>query len=186
MARQALADITPATEDGAIDTSSDITSASELGSKGLPRFWDSLCVSEDCPIKHPHKFGLRRQTNIAPLIIWQDPDAVIADGHDYPDTQPPPLIKAMIDTLRTDPMIKTNYPKFTDVLRDFYRAHGGRSDKYHGPEGMFGLGTFLSDMHGDGFYPYHKHPDEEQIGGWFAFEIKGDEKNEAPMATGGC
>ncbi len=81
-------------------------------------------------------------------------------------------------------MIAGRYPGFTDVLRDFYRAHGGRSDVYHGPAGMFGLGVDLGGERGCGVYPYHKHPDEEGMGGWFAFEIEGNEGNEDPVASG--
>lgn len=174
-ARKALADITPAAESGVMDISPDTTSASEPDPKEPLPSWDSLCVSRNCPIKHPHTFGLRPQTLPAPLTIWQDADAIITDDRGYPDTQPPPLIKAMIDTLRNDPMIEMRYPRFTDVLRGFYRAHGGRSDKYHGPLGMFGLGMDLSS--GYRYWPYHKHPDEEATGGRFAFEIEGNEEN---------
>lgn len=132
MARQALADITPAVESGAMDTSPDTMSASETEPKVHPQSWDSQCVSEKCPIKHPHNYGLRPQAFPAPIKIWQDADAVvIEDDSKYPESQPPPLITAMIDTLCIDPAIMLRYPYFTDVLRDFYRAHGGRSDKYH-------------------------------------------------------
>lgn len=78
----------------------------------------------------------------------------------------------MIDTLRIDPEIKDRYPRFTDVLRDFYEAHGGRSDKYHGPQGMFGLGVDPRGEGGGGFFPYHGHPDRVKMGGWFAFETE--------------
>ncbi|KAL9062438.1 MAG: hypothetical protein Q9161_009812 [Pseudevernia consocians] len=171
MARQALADITPAAEPGTIDTTPDTASANEFEPNESPQSWDSLCVSEDCPIKHPHNFGLRPQTSSATLVVWQDDDAVIDDDRGYPDTQPPPLIKAMIDTLRVDPMIKMRYPRFTDVLRDFYLAHGGRSDIYHGPAGMFGLGVDHSGGQGYEFYPLHKHPSEDGVG-IFAFEME--------------
>lgn len=162
-----------------MDPPPDITSTSEPQPKKPPQSWDSLCISQDCPIKHPHNFGLRPQTNTSPLIVWTDADALITDDdRGYPDTQPPPLIKAMIDTLRIDPEITMRYPRFTDVLRDFYRAHGGRSHLYHGPEGMFGLGMDLSAEGGYGGFSYHRHPDEEGLGGWFAFEVEGDEENE--------
>lgn len=183
-ARQALADITPATDSEATDISPDTTSVNGAEPKDPPQSWDRICVSKDCPIKHPHNFGLRPQTLPAPLAIWQDADAVVADDCEYPDTGPPPLIRAMIDTLRNDPVIGTRYPGFTDVLRDFYRAHGGRSDMYHGAAGMFGLGVDLGGGHGYGFYPYHGHPDHEGMGGWFAFEIEKNEENEDPVAKG--
>lgn len=171
MARQALADITPAAESGATDTSPDAIAPTEPDPKKHPQAWDSPCVSRNCPIKHPHNYGLRPHPFPAPIAIWQDADAATAeDDGETPDSQPPPLIAAMIDTLRTDPLIVIGYPNFTDVLRDFYWAHGGRSDKYHGPAGMFGLGVDLDGEHEYGLYPYHKHPDEEGIGGWFAFE----------------
>ena len=151
--------------------------------------WDSLCVSKDCPIKHPHNFGLRPQIFPTPVIIWQDADAVVPDHSGYLDTQPPPLIKAMIDTLRDDPMIMVRYPRFMDILRDFYRVHGGRSDVYHGPAGMFGLGMDISGDYRYGFYPYHKHPDEEEMGGWFAFEVVENDnsknfRGKRPLLTG--
>lgn len=183
MARQPLADITQVAESGAMDTSPDTTSAN---GPELKESWDSPCISKDCPIKHPHNFGLRPQASTTPLVIWQDTDTVIAEeDRGYPDTEPPPLIKAMIDTLRSDPMIGTRYPRFTDVLRDFYRAHGGRSDKYHGPAGMFGLGMDRSGKSGYGFPPLHKHPGVKGVGGWFAFETEENEGNEDSVVTGG-
>lgn len=42
----------------------------------------------------------------------------------------------------------------------------------------------LSGDGGYGFYPYHKHPDEGGIGGWFAFEIGRNEENEDSEANG--
>lgn len=173
MARKALADITPAAESGAEEILPDTTAANELELKKHRRAWDSPCKSRNCPIKHPHTYGLRPlqpQPFAAPITIWQDTDAAITEDDDgHPDSQPPPLIAAMINTLRMDPLIVIHYPNFTDVLRDFYCAHGGRSDKYHGPTGMFGLGMDLNGHEESGLYPYHKHPDEG-IGGWFAFE----------------
>ena len=168
MARQALADITPPAESGAIDISPDATSANEPEAKKHPQSWDSPCVSKECPIKHPHNYGLRPQTLSAPIKIWQDADAVVSGD---PESQPPPLIAAMIDTLCNDQAIMSRYPSFTDILRDFYRAHGGRSDKYHGPAGMFGHGVHLNGDYGSRVYPYHKHPD----GTSFMFEIELDD-----------
>ena len=143
MARQALTDITPPVESGAVETYTDATHPDEPEPKEPPnQSWDSPCVSKICPIKHPHNFGLRPPTLLTPFVICTDPDEVTAgnDDHAYPDTEPPPLIKVMIDTLRYDPLFKVRYPHFMDVLRDFYRAHGGRSNVYHGPGGMLGLG----------------------------------------------
>lgn len=169
-----------------MDTSPNITSAIERTSKEQSHSWDRLCVSEYCPIKHPHNFGLRPKTLTTPLAIWQDADAVVAeDDLGYADTEPPPLIKAMIDTLRSDPMIGSRYPRFTDILRDFYRAHGGRSDKYHGVAGMFGLGMDRSGRIGHGFYPLHRHPDVEGVEGWFGFEREANEGNIDSAVNGG-
>lgn len=173
MARQPLTDITPAAESGAMDTSPDIMPASESERKKPAQSWDSLCVSKDCPIKHPHNYGLRPEMFPAPITIWQDADAFTADDDcGNFDIQPPPLIKAIVDTLRIDPKIMTRYPRFTDVLRDFYRAHGGCSDKYHGPGGMFGLGMDRRGELGYDFRLYHKHPDVAGMGGWFEFEVE--------------
>lgn len=76
------------------------------------------------------------------------------------------------------------YPGFTNVLRDFYRAHGGRSDKYHGSDGMFGLGIDLGGESGCGFCPYHKHPNVEGMRGWLAFEVKENGEKEKLVANG--
>ena len=173
--RQALADITPAVESEAMNTHPSSTFPYEPSPKDPPQqSWDSPCASNNCPIKHPHNLGLRPPTLLTPFAIFTNDDYAGNDDEPYPDTEPPPLIKAMIDTLRHDPVIVLRYPRFTDVLRDFYEAHGGRSDVYHGPEGMFGLGVDSSGKgkHGHGLKPYHRHPDEEVMGGWFAFEIE--------------
>ena len=172
MKRKALADGTPAADSTAMDNSLDTTSAikSELEDHPPPS-WDSVCVDSSCPITHPHNFGLRPQTSSAPELVRHDAGAAINTDRGYPDTQPPPLIKAMIDTLRIDRNLTIRYESFTDILRDFYHAHGGRSDKYHRSAGMFGLGLYLThDQHGDGVCVFHKHPEGVDNGRWFEFE----------------
>ena len=50
----------------------------------------------------------------------------------------------MIDTIRMDQDVMTLCESFTYLLQDFYRAHGGRGDKYHRSVGMFGLRVFVT------------------------------------------
>ena len=163
MKRKALADGSVAADSTAKGTSSDITSVSKLEPEDRSRpSWDSVYVDDDCPIKHPHNFGLRPRYGA---------HAAVSTAHGYPDTQPPPLIKAMIDAIRIDPDITTNYKSFEEILQDFYRAHGGRSDKYHGPAGLFGLGLYVTqNVVGNGVCVTHKHPEFDVMLTWFEFE----------------
>lgn len=177
MKRKALAEGAPATNPTVTDTSPNTTSAieSEPGSFHLPS-WNSVCIDSECPIKHPHNFGLRPQTLSAPerVPLRHGAHAAISSDHGYPDTQPPPLIKAIIDALRMNRDITIIYDSFPAVLRDFYRAHGGRSDKYHGSAGMFGFGVFVTpSVHGDGVCVLHKHPECDYTVDWLEFDSPG-------------
>ena len=166
MKRKALANGTPAADSTTLDTSPDKASVIKLKPEDRSRpSWDSVCVDSNCPIKNPHNFGLRPR-HVA--------DAAISTDRGYPDTQPPPLIKAMIDTIRMDRDVTTIYESFTHLLQDFYRAHGGRSDKYHGPAGMFGLGLYVTrNEHGDGVCVTHKHPECDIMLTWLEFDSPG-------------
>ena len=163
MKRKALAGGAPAINPTVTDTSPNATSAIESEPEGchLPS-WNSVCIESECPIEHPHNFGLRPQTFSAPerVPLRHGAHAAISTDHGYPDIQPPPLIKAIIDALRMDRDITIRYESFPAVLRDFYRAHGGRSDKYHGSAGMFGFGVYVTpSVHGDRVCVPHKHPE---------------------------
>ena len=164
MKQKALADGAPAADPTALGTSPDTTPVIKLKPEDRSRpSWDSVCVDDNCPIKHPHHFGLRPRHGA---------HAAVSTAHGYPDTQPPPLIKAMIDTIRMDLDITTIYESFTHILQDFYRAHahGGRSDKYHGPAGMFGLGVYVTqNVDGYGVCVTHKHPECDFMAMWFEF-----------------
>ena len=162
MKQKALTDVAPVADSPAMETSPDIPSGimSEREDCSRPS-WDSLCVDSNCPIKHPHNFGLRPR---------QSAHAAINTDRGYPNTQPPPLIKAIIDTLRIDPDITMNYESFEEILQDFYRAHGGRSDRYHGPAGMFGLGVYVTqNVDGSVVCVIHKHPECDVMAICFEF-----------------
>ena len=166
MKRKVLADGAPTADSAATGTSPDTALMIKLKLQDRSRpSWDSVCVDSNCPIRHTHNFGLRPQHGA---------HTAFSTDHGYPDTQPPPLIKVIIDTLRMDRDITTIYESFTDLLQDFYRAHGGRSDKYHGPGGMFGLGVYVTqNVHGDGVCVTHKHPECDIMVTWFEFESPG-------------